>query len=119
MARLNTFDPDLDLTHIYCLYAVTPQLTNRKPFVDQRVTKFGETALLIIDPGEFIRRIEKTTKEQYNCVYGPVHYYPDNEGHTKLNIFDNPCCFCFKREFRFHFDYSDKDDLKFEIGPIH
>jgi len=116
--RLNTFDHDLDLTHIYCLYAATPDLANGQPFIDHKVTKFGDTALLITDPGEFIKKVIKATKDKFESTYSPVYYYPDNDDYTRLTIFHKPDILNYQREFRFHFDHIDKDDIEFEIGSI-
>jgi len=116
--RFNTFDPDLDLTHIYCLYAVTPDLADGQSFIDERVSRFGDTALLITDPGEFIKRVENAIKDKYECTYRPVQYYPDTNDYTQLTVFDKPDSLNFQREFRFHFEHIDKNNLEFEIGSL-
>ncbi|RUA35202.1 MAG: hypothetical protein DSY77_03045 [Bacteroidetes bacterium] len=116
--RLNIFDPSFDLTHIYCLYAVTPDSANGQLFIDPRVANFGETALLITNPEEFIKRIEKATKNKYNCSYKPVMYYSDAKDYSRLSIFHKPESLGFQQEFRFHFNHIENDDLEFEIGSI-
>jgi len=117
-ARFNTFNLELDLTHIFCLYAVTPDLADGQLFIDKKVIKFGDTALLITDPGEFIKRVENATKEKFRCTFKPVQYYPNTNDYTRLTIFDKPNSFSFQREFRFHFDHIDKDYLEFKIGSL-
>ena len=62
--------------------------------------------------------MDKATKDKYKCTYKPVQYYPDTDDYTRLTIFDKPDSFNFQREFRFHFDHIDKDDLEFEIGSL-
>lgn len=116
--RLNLFDPELDLTHIFCLYAVTPDLKIDQPFIDKRVSKFGDTALLITEPEKFVTRVMERVKGNYECTYKPVHYYPDDGDYMKLTVFNKPVSFQYQREFRFHFKHSNKEDIEFEIGSI-
>lgn len=106
-ARLNTFDPQLDFSHIFCMYSVSPELADGQPFVDERNIEFGSSALLITNPLEFINRIENAIHKKYEFTYRPVSYYPDNSDYSHLTVFDKPEYFNFQREFRFHFNYID------------
>jgi hypothetical protein len=116
--RFNTFNHKIDLNHVFCLYAAYEEHANGKPFVDERVANFGNTALLITNPGEFVRRVEEFSRNKFGCSYSLVKYYPDNEDYSKLTVFHKPDYYNFQREFRFHFDHIANEDLVFKIGSI-
>lgn len=116
--RFNTFNQNIDLSHIFCLYAASEEQANGKPFVDERVASFGNTALLITNPGEFVRRVEEFSRNNFGCSYNLVKYYPDNKDYSQLTVFHKPDYYNFQREFRFHFDHITEEDLVFEIGSI-
>ncbi len=116
--RLNIFDPNLDLCHIYCLYMASPKLADGEPFIDNRNIAFGDFSLIITDPFAFIQRIEDSIRDKYSLMYNPVTYYSDNEDYNNLTVFDKPEYFSYQREFRLFFDYKNANDLQFEIGSI-
>ncbi len=116
--RLNTFDPSQNHTHIFCLYSISNDFINGKPFVDDRNIKFGDSALIILNPKEFIRRIEQNTIKKFKIKYEPVSYYEEDGSYENLTIFQKPSYFKYQNEFRFHFDIIDENDLEFKIGSI-
>lgn len=117
-ARLHTFDDAKDLEHIYCMYAITPDLATGKPFIDQRNIHFGDSGLLILDPPTFLKRIKKTIKREITFDYGPVNYYLDDQDYKNLTVFDKQEYFAYQREFRLLFHNVSPEPLKISIGSI-
>jgi hypothetical protein len=117
-ARLHTFDKVKDLEHIYCMYAITPDLATGKPFIDERNVCFGNAGLLILDPPEFLKRIKKAIRGKMKFDYKPVYYYPDNKDYNNLTVFHKQEYFSYQREFRLLFHYQNSEPLKVLIGSI-
>jgi hypothetical protein len=116
--RLHTFDEAKDLEHIYCMYAVTPDLATGKPFIDERNIHFGDAGLLILDPPKFLARIKKAVRGKMTFDYGPVCYYPDDQDYKNLTVFDKQEYFSYQREFRLLFHSQRIEPLKVSIGSI-
>jgi hypothetical protein len=116
--RLHTFDETKDLEHIYCMYAITPDLATGEPFIDERNIHFGDAGLLIHDPTEFLARIEKAVRGKMTFDYGPVCYYPDDLDYNNLTVFHKQECFSYHREFRLLFHSQSIEPLKISIGSI-
>jgi len=117
-SHLNTYDEKTLMTHLYCLYAMTPKHITGKPFIDEKNIDFGEKALLITKPLEFIERIKKAISQTLKCNYDLVDYYDDNETHEHLTVFQKPNQFQHQNEFRFHFTGHIGDMLELRIGSI-
>ena len=89
--------------------------------------KFGEWAVLVEHPGQFIRRIiDATRRDQYSCWYRAVHYYDPAEydeavlGEEVDAAFHKDRYFEDELEFRFAFRTNSQGDdaLTLNIGPI-
>lgn len=117
-SHLNTYDDSTLMTHLYCLYAITPKHITGKPFIDEKNIGFGEKALLLTRPLEFIERIKKAISQNIKCYYDLVDYYDDNETHEHLTVFQKPNQFEHQNEFRFHFKGHIGDTLEVRIGSI-
>jgi hypothetical protein len=116
--RLHTFDETQDLEHIYCMYAITPDLATGEPFVDQRNIHFGDVGLLILDPPKFLARIKKAIRGKMTFDYGPVNYYPEDQDYKNLTVFDKQEYYSYQREFRLLFHNHCPEPLKISIGSI-
>lgn len=116
--RLHTFDEAKDLEHIYCMYAITPDLATEEPFIDERNVHFGDAGLLILDPPKFLVRIKKAIRGKMTFDYGPVNYYPDDQDYKNLTVFDKQEYFSYQREFRLMFHNQSIEPLKVSIGSI-
>ena len=117
-ARLQTFDEAKDLEHIYCMYAVTPDLAIEEPIIDKRNINFGDTGLLILDPKKFLTRIKNAIKGKMRFDYGPVYYYPDDKDYNNLTAFHKPEYYSYQREFRLLFHNQFAEPLEVSIGSI-
>lgn len=117
-ARLHTFDKETDLKHLFCLYAITPDLATGIPFINDLNENFGDSGLIIIKPPEFIRRIRKAIKSKYKFDYSPVQYYSLDNDHEKLTVFHKQDYYSYQREFRFLFHFLSTEPLELKIGSI-
>jgi hypothetical protein len=117
-ARLHTFDEVRDLKHLYCLYAITPELATGMPFIDDRNVDFGDTGLIILKPPEFIKRIRKAINRKYKFDFSPVQYYSLDKDHEKLTVFHKQEFYSYQREFRFLFYFQSNEPLEIKIGSI-
>lgn len=117
-ARLHTFDEAKDLEHIYCMYAITPDLATGEPFIDQRNIHFGDAGLLILDPAKFLARIKKAIIGKMTFEYGPVYYYTDDKDYNNLTVFHKQEYFSYQREFRLLFHDQCREPLVISIGSI-
>jgi hypothetical protein len=116
-ANLNTFDDKIDLTHLFCLFMINPDHQTGKPFVDSRNLGFGQKALLINRPIEFVDRVKQALGEiEYYC--GSVDYYDERVDHHRLTVFHKPDRFSHQSEFRFHIKAPCSGPFKFRIGSI-
>ena len=117
-ARLHTFDEAKDLEHIYCMYAVTPDLATEEPIIDKRNVHFGDAGLLILDPKKFLTKIKKAIKGKMTFDYGPVYYYPDDKDYNNLTVFHKQEYYSYQREFRLLFHNHIGEPLQISIGSI-
>jgi hypothetical protein len=117
-ARLHTFDEAKDLEHIYCMYAITPDLATGETFIDQRNIHFGEAGLLINDPPKFLAKIKKAIGKKMTFDYGPVNYYSLHQDYKNLTVFDKQEYFSYQREFRLLFHDRYPEPLRINIGSI-
>ena len=100
---------------------------NQKPVFKE----FGDTALVIENKGEFIKRIYKAAKELgYEVFYGVVNYYNKDEDNANMHIsllhgmhniaFWKRDTYKVQQEFRIVLWKKDanKDYIEFDIGDI-
>lgn len=117
-ARLHQFDKGIDNTHIYCLYSVEPKDAIGKPFIDPRILDFGDAALLILDPGTFLNRVQREIGKGHQLDYDFVKYYTEESDYISLDIFHKPQSFNYQKEFRLCLRDFSCDDLEIRIGSI-
>ena len=95
--------------------------------IPTRATSFGLYAVVILDVGEFIRRVKKAVdRAGYQLSYKQVEYYDSTTGiHTSLTtlepIFTKRNDYQEEQEFRIAIDrgLAVPIPLKLDIGPIH
>lgn len=68
---------------VYCMYGLTYLLDkNAYQRPDEQIREFGNTAVIFLNPNEFLRRLMNGLKQQYgeniNFRLDEIHYYPDN-----------------------------------------
>jgi len=103
--------------NLYSLIAITSRKNPEKFRIDERNKELGDCFVVIINPKEFIIRIEKKLRELgYEYEYNLVNYYDSKSYHGSLNVFCKPSDFDYQKEFRFWVRRNEVDPLDFEIG---
>lgn len=86
--------------NIYCMYLWTI-IRDKQSEIDNRLLEFGDTALIITNRNEFIRRVLKSVKQEgYNCQYGLIEYFDEETFHGDVGIFKKRKSFEYMNEFR-------------------
>jgi len=85
--------------NIFCMYALRPLVEGSFP-VDAKNFRFGEHALLLINPGEFMRRIESSLKSQRIIAEAHLVEYVDDEYAGKVGPFRKFKKFSYQSEWR-------------------
>lgn len=99
--------------NIYCMYGLT-YLPNENRFdpPDKRLEDFGDTAVIIYNPNEFLHRILESLYKQYgdniNFKIDEVHYYP-NDYYGNLDEFCKIESFAWQNEIRMRIAMLDKN----------
>lgn len=101
--------------YLYCMYAIYDNY-----LVDKRMLDFGEYAVVIFNPKEFINRIKKycSSNNLYpNC--SPVSYYNENSSPLMLHPFTKRIKYAYQSEARIYIHNSKPTDyLCITIGNI-
>ena len=122
--RPNWFDP----INLFCMHLINFQREGSTGIlkIPSRATCFGRYAVVILDVGEFIRRVRKAvSRAGYRLSYKAVEYYDPPTGiHTNPTtlepIFTKCNDYQEEQEFRFAIDrrLAVPIPLELDIGPI-
>ena len=99
---------------VFCMYGLT-YLTDKKCYEkpDQRLKEFGDTAVVILNPNEFLNRVLKGLNEQYgdniNFRLDEIHYYPPSY-YGFLDEFCKSEAYAWQNEIRMRVAILDPDD---------
>ena len=114
-----------DKGNIYCLYGIETASLNLSADITQAFNldmnglNFGDTAIIIFDPGEFIERAKKEIQRLGNIFqFGPVIYYDEKSYQGELSPFYKSKKFSLQKEIRFWIPNRLDQDLTFKIGNI-
>lgn len=118
---------------VFCMFGVNPKKEKFR-FTDKQKEKmlsFGDTALIVLDHDEFIRRVKVAAEQAgYKVYFKPVQYYdPTIDGGNMLisllagmwNIaFWKRDSYTYQQEVRFVFTPGDEniDHIELDIGDI-
>ena len=101
--------------YLYCMYAIYDDY-----LVDKRMRDFGEYAVVIFNPKEFINRVKEycSANNLYpNC--SPVSYYNEKISSLILNPFTKRIKYSYQSEARIYIHNSTPSDyLRITIGNI-
>jgi hypothetical protein len=116
--------PD-DEGNIYCLFGIETNTLNlidndTKPLnLEMSGLNFGDTAIIIFEPGTFIERVRKEVeKAGYLFQHSPVIYYDEKIYQGELSPFYKSKKFSMQNEIRFWVPNKLEIDLTFKIGNI-
>ncbi|KJS06322.1 MAG: hypothetical protein VR77_05865 [Flavobacteriales bacterium BRH_c54] len=119
------FDHPEDIGNLFCLYGVQSSLVNltkkslQKIKIENQSKKFGQSALLIHNPEEFINRISKELKrlsKEFN--FSLVHYFDPETYEGELSPFYKSNKYEYQNEVRFWIPQNEERTFEFYIGDI-
>jgi hypothetical protein len=110
-------EPDAKLKKIFSMYSVTQENMNSH---DARLKDFGESAVVILNGNEFLKRIEAAAKEQdFSCEFGMVDYIEKKVHKGSMGPFRKYSELLYQSEYRVLFHDRDEGALAdFSIGDI-
>ncbi len=122
--RLYNHHPE-DKGNIYCLYGIETDTLDLSSEIiqtfnlDMNGLNFGDTSILIFDPGEFIERVKKEVERLgYVFQFSPVIYYDEKVYQGELSPFYKSKKFSLQNEIRFWVPNKLDQDLTLKIGDI-
>jgi TPR repeat protein len=106
------FDSCLQRRKIFCLYSLDCDAKNGWFSVpDSRLKDFGDTAVVILDSNEFLRRVTNRFLEKYGSAfwasYKRVSYNIDFSKNRAYSEFNKTNSYSWQREFRISLDLSE------------
>lgn len=111
--------------NIYCLYGVGTETLNLdekiiRPFnLNMDSLNFGDFAVVILQPAEFIKRLKSQIESQgFTFQFSPVTYYDEAKHNGMLSPFHKSQNFANQNEIRFWIQNDFNKDLVFRIGDI-
>jgi hypothetical protein len=113
--RMHPTEPEK--INIFCMYALRPLVEGTFP-IDEKNFRFGEHALLLIKPGEFMRRIESNLKSQRIIAQADLVEYVDDEHAGKIGPFRKFKKFSYQSEWRLVCLHGPGGPRKIHIGSI-
>ena len=109
--------PQPEKINIFSMYSLRPLAENTFPFDDKNF-RFGEHALLLIKPSEFMRRIELSLKSQRIIANADLVEYVDDEYAGKVGPFRKFKKFSYQSEWRLVCLDGPGGPRKIHIGSI-
>lgn len=100
---------------VFCMYGLTYLLDESKyEKPDERLEDFGDTAVIILSPNEFLHRVLKAINEQYgdNVSFrlDEIHYYPHSY-YGPLDEFCKHATFAWQNELRMRIALLDANNV--------
>ncbi|WP_448635208.1 hypothetical protein [Pedobacter panaciterrae] len=120
-AYTSQFINDKFFANYFCLYSVISksQLLAQQVQLAKQMNGFGTHVLVIINPFEFIERVNKIIRPLVkNFHNGPVRYINMNELDGRKDYFEKPLKYSYQKEYRLAFENDRKEEKIFDIGNI-
>jgi hypothetical protein len=106
--------------NVYCMYGFDSKICSKSNVVDSQILEFGDSAVLVFNPSEFLNRIKNSLSALgLKPICRMVKYYDEEtyEGEDML-AFHKPNFFEHQNEFRIFVEREEYGDLKFNIGSL-
>ncbi len=113
---LRMHPPTPERINIFSMYALRPVIGNFP--IDERNFRFGEHALVMMNPQEFMTRIEVTLKASEIEAKGDLVEYVDDDHTGKLGPFNKLRKFSYQSEWRLVCLGGSGGPRKIQIGSI-
>lgn len=111
--------------NIFCLFALNSDDLNfetkaiKKLHINLDGVSFGDSAVWIFDPGEFMKRLRKAIKRSgLKSQFSPISYYDHESYEGKLTPFDKSNVYSSQNEVRFWIPNNLNEDMVFRLGNI-
>ncbi len=102
--------------NLFCLHAIK---NTNEYFFDDRNLEFGDSAIVIYDIKEFIKRFKSAVKANgYNLYQGPVAYVSSDTHDGPMGPFRKFDQYSYQHEFRFALVGAEVKPITIEIGDI-
>jgi len=108
--------PESEKTHIFCMYALRPSAGTFP--VDKRNFRFGDYALVVTNPQQFIDRIASHLKSQSIKGEADLVEYVDDDHIGKIGPFKKLRRFAYQSEWRLVCYDGPREARKISIGSI-
>ena len=106
------YDSLLQRNKIFCLYSL--DICKEHGWIapiDQRIRDFGDTAVIILDSNEFLRRVHKAFSNRFGSTfwtsYKRVKYELDFTKNRSYTEFNKDISYAWQKEFRISLDLSE------------
>jgi hypothetical protein len=87
--------------------------------IDQRNKQFGDYALSINNPGEFIRRISiELNSKKYLWKADNIEYVDIDSVDDNYNLFKKPFSYNYQNEYRFLIKSWESEPIKLYLGSL-
>lgn len=117
-AQIREYDPNRS-GNIYSMMGLDPLFVEQVGQIDAKNMAFGDTALLILNPGEFLKRLESAIQDsELKGFYDKVTYYDEKKYSGPLDVFHKPLTYAHQLEFRFFIPSLENKPLKFNLGSL-
>ncbi len=109
---------------VYCMYGLTYLIDERRyETPNDRINEFGDTAVIILQPDEFLHRLITGLNKQFgnniNFRLDEVHYYPPDY-FGELDEFCKPSSFAWQNEMRIRVALLDeKNTITSDNGRVY
>ena len=136
--RLDLTDTRLETSEsndfVFCIFKSNPQMNGMRFTAAQkaRMLTFGDTALLILDPDEFVNRVTQAATDQgFEVHYDSVKYYDPEHDNARMLVsllegmwniaFWKRNRYAYQQEARFVFTPGNDsiDHIELDVGDLH
>lgn len=111
------YPPEPEKINIFCMFALRPLIEGNFP-IDKRNFKFGDYALFLINPNEFMRRVQSTLKNEKINYKADLAEYVDDKYIGELGPFKKLKRFAYQSEWRLVCPEGPSGPSEILIGDI-
>jgi len=105
--------------NLFCLYSLTRFPENGDLIFDERNFAFGDSFVAILNPQEFLNRVEAASRAaNLEILYGPVEYYDALSYSGETGPFWKPDTQSYQREFRIAVSPGSSNPIHLSIGSL-
>lgn len=114
---LRMYPPESENINIFCMYALRPLAVGTFP-IDEKNFRFGDHALALLNPDEFMRRMAMALKLQKIRANGDLVEYVDEKYVGEIGPFRKLKRFAYQSEWRLVCSNGPRGPREINIGSI-